>query len=205
MTPEISVVIPTVTGREESLERCREAYRETLRGIPAEIIVVRNRPTCSEGANDGVAKARGTYVHNTADDLEPHAGWYEAGRACLDGGAIPSAYLLLPDGVSTDGAVGEDGEEAAMAPIPLIRREDWVDWPPIHYGSDVFWSAAMRQRGCQIRWCHGFRFTHHRTQDRARVRMEGRYMDDMKACRAGLIERGAWEFSDHRFFEGLPE
>lgn len=68
----ISVVIPTVAGREHSLERCLAAYRATA---DVELIVLADRQTCGVAWQEGIEQATGDYLHLSADDLEPHPGW----------------------------------------------------------------------------------------------------------------------------------
>lgn len=175
----VSIIIPTVAGREASLARTRVGYLATKpEDVRYELIIVRDRPTCGHAWIAGAEVATGDLLHVTADDLVPHPGWLEAGMACLEGGAIPSAYLDLPWG-GTDGEVGEDGAPARMTPVPLMPREWWPGVPPIGYWSDYAVSDRLLAAGRRIAWCHGYRFTHYRVQDAARARQEARFQQDM--------------------------
>ena len=49
--PEITVVLPTITGREESLQRSIDSYEKTLKGEDYDIIVIQDAPTWPEGCN----------------------------------------------------------------------------------------------------------------------------------------------------------
>lgn len=176
----VSVVIPTVAGREASLKRTRTAYLETRPdGVALQLIVMRDRPTCGHAWAQGVEVATGDLLHITADDLEPHPGWLEAGMACLETGAIPSPWIDLPWG-GTDGEVGGDGHPARMTPIPLMPREWWPGVPPIGYWSDYALSDRLLAADRRIVWCHAYRFTHWRVQDAARARQEARFGKDME-------------------------
>lgn len=173
----VSIVIPTVTGREKSLERCVDSYKATLDGHTAEFIIVRDRPTCGQAWSDGAEAATGEYLHITADDLEAKPGWLTAALDCLASSAIPSPILELPGG-GYDGDVLPDGVAARMTPLPFIRTEWWPGCPDIHYWSDFLVSDRLLAQRRRIRWCHGYRFVHHRQQDVARNRMERRFAED---------------------------
>jgi hypothetical protein len=72
----ISVVIPTIAGREHWLGNCIHAYERCSGDI--EIITVTDRETCGEAWAEGGKRAQGDFIHFTADDIEPHDGWDEA-------------------------------------------------------------------------------------------------------------------------------
>lgn len=178
MAPTVSIIIPTITGREESHARCVASYKATKpAGIILQLITVPDRPDCGTAWNDGAAVATGEYLHITADDIEAHPGWLEAALTALEHGYVPSPVLDLPWG-GTDGDIGPDGEPARMTPLPFLRREDWPGSPAIHYWSDVAVSERLHAAGHDIRWCHAYRFTHHRVQDQARRAMERRFTQD---------------------------
>lgn len=184
---KVSVIIPTVTGREASLQRTIDGYRATATA-QLELLVVRDRPSCGHAWNEAAAAASGEYLHVTADDLVPHPGWLDAALVCLEDGAVPSPWLDLPWG-GTDGEVGPDGGDARMTPLPFLRTHDWPGLPDIGYWSDYAVSDRLLKDGHRIRWCHGYRFTHHRVQDAARRRHEARFMAD----------RAAYELDRHNY------
>ena len=57
----ISVIVPTVVGREDHYARCVAAYERTA-GDRIEIITIRDRPTCGLAWNEGAAQAKGDAV-----------------------------------------------------------------------------------------------------------------------------------------------
>ena len=153
----ITVVIPTLTGREELLERTLAAYEEnTTAGTELEIIVVKNRASCGEAwaAENGTADL----VHLAADDILPHEGWDTGGWQ--DGSFLPSPLILRPDGsVEACGSMGggmllQDCRTATrcnVSQFPAMPRTVWEeirpDVLPIHYYSDdqisYLWSREI--------------------------------------------------------------
>lgn len=166
----VSVVIPTVTGREEWLEQCVKAYGETT--PDAEVIVVTDRASCGIAWGVGAAQATGEYIHFTADDLAPLPGWWEAAVEVVDEGKLPAANVLtaqLTDGdwdpnSSMDCNVFlHDGFRAPNVLVPFFNRAIWDlgDWViPIHYGSDDWITYLADFRGIEIEATHRYRFTH---------------------------------------------
>lgn len=60
MLPLISVIVPTVDGREDHLERCVRTYTELAAGnYELQLIIERNHPTCGLGWQAGSEKAEG--------------------------------------------------------------------------------------------------------------------------------------------------
>jgi hypothetical protein len=64
----IDLVVPTIPGREESLERCISSFE--LRTDDLTAIVVKNSPTCGEGWMQGLESSSAPYVLLVADDIE---------------------------------------------------------------------------------------------------------------------------------------
>jgi hypothetical protein len=163
----ISVVIPTISGREHWLERCMTAYRATG---PAEmeLIVIKDRATCGLAWQAGADLSAGGYVHFTADDIVPHPGWWEAAVACCDSGAIPSARILNTDGsLQSSGAWATDlpeGMVTDIARIPFLSREQWQLVGPmieVHYYTDNYVAVRAAQAGIPTIVCQAYEFTHH--------------------------------------------
>jgi hypothetical protein len=121
----ISIIIPTIKGREYYLERCVRAYRETTDDY--EIIVVHDFPTCGQAWNIGIDEAAGHHIHLSADDLEPHPGWWQAAVEIVSQGFIPCPRILNPDG--TLQSCGSDHTEkpsralSDVARVPFLSRE----------------------------------------------------------------------------------
>lgn len=165
----ISVVIPTIVGREDHLARCKDAYRFRTKSEHAlELIVVHDRPTVGIAWNVGAKHVRGEYLHFTNDDCEPMEGWDVAALRTVADGAIPAPGLI----VRTDGTVDRqlaDGqvvtaEAADIDTIPFCSREQFDRIGPFldtHYFGDSFFSWRARKVGIPILGCEGYRFVHH--------------------------------------------
>lgn len=168
----ISIVIPTIQGREHWLERCVTSYAATLVGARHEFLIYKDRAACGIAWNEGLAEAQGAYIHLTADDIEAHPGWWEAGVACVDRGHLPSARILNTDGTlqscGTDHHEHEDGEEAFVARIPFASREQFDRIGPMmneHYMGDYWFSHRGRQVGLTSVVVRDYLFTHHYAQE----------------------------------------
>jgi hypothetical protein len=173
--PTISVVVPTIAGRETYLEACLEAYRGLTATRP-EIIVVRDKATCGMAWVEGAAKARGDYIHFSADDLVPHAGWDVAAIEVCDRGFLPAPRILNTDG-SLQSCGGEEawerekptGARAGFSRIPFLSRSQWerveVLVRPVlgalHYFSDNAISHAARKAGFDVGVHRHYSFVHH--------------------------------------------
>ena len=59
----ISVIVPTITGREDSLARTLASYRETLRGVESEFVIVKDQPNWPTACNHGYERSKGGIVH----------------------------------------------------------------------------------------------------------------------------------------------
>lgn len=175
MRPILSVIVPTVTGREEWLAKCLAAYDEAWEADPSqmEVIVVKDERSCGEAWIKGAKKARGQYIHFTADDLLPEPGYFEAARAASDDGCIPVANVLT---AMTD--TGEWIEESTMQTmcylqgggaalnvlVPFFSRaifeldDEWL--APIHYGSDDWVSFLADRLGILCPFIADYRFGH---------------------------------------------
>lgn len=165
----LSIVLPTVQGREQHFDKALAAYTRHSR-IPVEIIVIRDQPTCGRAWNLGALQATGDYIHFGADDVEPHDGWDVPAREVCDDGNIPSPMLYRADGC----LYHADGEFAAPPPdghvcrlnsyAPFCSAAQYEQIGPTidaHYGTDDFFSWRAIQMGAQIILRHGYAFTHH--------------------------------------------
>jgi hypothetical protein len=191
---KITVVIPTVTGREADLARCLDAYHErSVHDI--EVVTFLDLPTCAEGWNAGAAQADGDYLHFSADDLEPHEGWDAAAIGAVELGVLPAPRIVNPAGKLD--YCGEHGTElpdwapVQMSVIPFMPMSLWAQIgpvPPIHYFSDnyVSWRAAKAGWPTVVR--RGFEFTHHWAQPRrgAGMTYEQRMAHDKAAFFAAM-------------------
>jgi hypothetical protein len=146
----ISIVVPTVASRKQTLIRCLDAYEATTPG-KFELIVVRDLPACGLAWAEGAKRAKGDFIHFTADDLEPRAGWAEAAMETVGRGALPAA-AVFNDGIYLDCPVYLQPryEDTQNILVPFFSRAQfelggWV--LPIHYGTDdwVTYQAVRRE------------------------------------------------------------
>ena len=169
----ISVIIPTITGREHWLERCVSAYEESLSPFGQEIIVIKDRPSCGVAWNEGIAQAQGRWIHLSADDLEPVSpSWWMHAVMSADRGELPSARILNTDGTlqscGTDHHEHEEGEEAFVARIPFATREQFDRIGPMlneQYMGDYWFSHRGRQCGYKSVVRRDYCFIHHYAQE----------------------------------------
>lgn len=166
----ITVVVPTVAGREEHFARCVTAYRQ--RSVhELRIVTLHDMPTCGEAWNAGAEQASGDYLHFSADDLEPAAGWDVAAVACADEGWLPAPRIVRPDGTldycGVHGRELPDRMPVAMSVIPFMTMAQWDrigPVPAIHYFSDNWISWRGRRLGYPTMVRRGYAFTHHWAQ-----------------------------------------
>lgn len=167
---KITVVIPTVSGRETDLARCLDAYRSRSTH-DIEIATFLDFATCAEGWNAGAKFAKGGYLHFSADDLEPHEGWDVAAVEACEAGVLPAPRIVNPSGAldycGVHGVEMEDWARVQMSVVPFMPLDLWAQIgpvPPIHYYSDnyVSWRAARAGWPTVVR--RGFAFTHHWAQ-----------------------------------------
>jgi hypothetical protein len=169
----ISVVVPTIQGRSRYLDVCLAAYEETSPGC--EVLVVRDKPVCGLAWVEGAAQATGDYIHFSADDLVPHAGWDVAAREVVRRGFLP-APRILNDDETLQSCGGSDGWETEhptgyqtdFARIPFLARELWdrisgVVAPFLrdtHYFTDNAISLAAAKLGVSTGVHRDYLFTH---------------------------------------------
>ncbi|MBX5461637.1 MAG: glycosyltransferase [Steroidobacteraceae bacterium] len=172
--PVVSVVLPTVRGREDLLDQTRAAFERTTAaaGVDLELVIVRDRPTCGEAWNDGAQAATGDWLLLGADDLVPHDGW-TAVLDDVDRGVWPAPWIVRVDG-STEccGTLGSglllddrarDGLPVNNSPVPLMRRDTWPrvgPTIPAHCYSDDFLAWRARAAGLEVEVRRAFKFTH---------------------------------------------
>jgi hypothetical protein len=166
----ISVICPTIAGREEHYARCRAAY-EANTIAPFEFITIRDKPTCADGWNEGAEQATGDLIHFTADDLEPHPGWDLPAIEAVRRGYLPAPRIVNPDGkldyCGYHGIELPDKAIVDMSVIPFMTREQWDKIGPclpIHYFSDNYLSWRGLQAGYRTVVRREYAFTHHWAQ-----------------------------------------
>lgn len=165
----LTIVMPTILGREEELERTIEAY-ERLTPAKIEWIVEHDHPTCAAAWTAGAEKATGEMLHLGNDDLEPETtGWFIAAAHCLRAGNVPLGWV-------TEDALGRFGRDFTR--VPMCMREWWRPLPDLHYYSDNLFGDWMRQAGHPPTIAEGFDFYHRRSmvgRDESRPRVERDY------------------------------
>jgi len=185
----LSIVIPTLSGREESLARCLAAYGETT-SVEHEIVVIKDRPTWPHACNEGYEQSVGEIVHFSADDLEPLPGWHDEILPWMDSHDELPAPRVYNYSVSEENWDNRfDGDDHALtAPftrIPIMRRDQWERigrWPEYNYVADIWVSEKGRTMGIETRIFYSYAFVHHWSQ-------VGRKSDARTMARAVLILR----------------
>lgn len=168
--PLISVVIPTISGREHWLEKAVASIEATCDSH--EILIYKDKPTCGAAWNVGIRDASGDYILLFADDLEAHPGWWQAGVAALERGTIPCPRILNPDGTlqscGTFAEEAEDGTPSVVARVPFLTW-DLADrmWPIFenHYMGDHWITHRGLELGCPTLVVRDMLFTHHFAQE----------------------------------------
>lgn len=194
--PLVSVIIPTIAGREEHLERCVTAYAALAPGNYAlDLIIEHGHPAVGVAWQAGAGKASGEYLHLTNDDIEPHPGWHAPAIEAVQHGHLPAPQVYGPAGelqsLPAWGRLGEDWTPVAMTTLPFCSRAQWETispLAPLHYYADDYFSYRGRKAGWGTVLRSGYAFTHHWAQ-------AGRG--------AGMTEAGRMEFDRARYDEAV--
>ena len=166
----ISVVIPTITGREHWLERAIFSLDVTTPEY--ELLVYRDLPTCGTGWNVGIIDATGDYILLFADDLEAHEGWWQAGIDALSRNVIPCPRIVNPDGtLQSCGTFPEEapnGTPSVVARVPFLTKHMAQTMHPIfenHYMGDHWITWRGKVLGWPTLVVREMEFTHHFAQE----------------------------------------
>lgn len=153
----ISVVVPTIAGREASLARTVAAYEASVAAAEMQILVITDADTCGDAWNAGAKLASGDYLHFTADDLAPsRPDWWLDAVAAVDAGSLPVGRIVEH---GLDGETRSFGGDFARA--PFIRADWWQPMPAgLHYWTDNLLTDRLRREGHQTRFCESYAFTH---------------------------------------------
>lgn len=168
---KISVIIPTIQGREDSLERTLDGYRETtahLRGIDqleVEFVVVHDEHNWPTACNAGQLRATGEILHFGADDLVPYGNWLPPCLPVLDAGILPAPYVynLTHEGNPDNLQDGVPGNQTTFTRVPILTRtmaETIGPWPDINYYADNWVSDKARLHGWPTHVVAGYEFIH---------------------------------------------
>ena len=160
---DISIVIPTIAGREDWLRKCTRMYEALTPG--AEIIVIKDAPSCGVAWRLGAEQATREYLHLTADDILPKTGWWQAAMSFIDIGLFPAAMVISPTGSPAlcNSPLGDMGMwPNVLVPFmdqKMLAHGGW--WQSFHYGTDDWVTYRAVQLGYDVRRCVDYLLVHH--------------------------------------------
>lgn len=187
---KVTVVIPTVKGREGYMERCLRGYRERSGGVELEFAIIPNAPSCGLAWQAGAEKATGDLLHFTADDIVPGEDWLPPMVEAVERGNVPVAGVIacraemldghdypLPGKPYLESDLHYFEGEARSVPdwtpadgpseypsIPFCSMEQWSRIGPMiaaHYGTDKWFGDRAKRAGFQPVVRHGSVFYHY--------------------------------------------
>lgn len=164
---KISLIIPTITGREESLAAMLAAYKARTKGFRLQVVTPLDAPNWAAGCNLGMAKATGELFAFGSDDLEPIDGWADAMARTLDAGEIPAPQVWNhthdgpPVNEAQDGPAGSITAFSRVVALTAKMAELIGPWPEIDYYVDNWVSDKARTLGIETRVTAGYWFIHH--------------------------------------------
>ena len=171
----VDVIVPTIEGREESLERCLQSFPDLNH------IVIKGEPTCGKAWIKGIEQSKADYLLLCADDIQCdyHAWqdqlWIEACIETVDQGKLPAPIVFRPNH-SLESAGGDmnasgcllteiqpDWTPVNFTPMPFVSREqiEHIGMIEAHYMTDVWVSHRGRQLGYETVLRHPYRLIHH--------------------------------------------
>jgi hypothetical protein len=178
----IDVVIPTVAGREDSLDRLIDSCKANT-AAHLDFIVVRDEPTCGRAWQRGLTLCTNPFVWLACDDLEVTSPtWAGAAIEVVDAGQIPCPLIHRPDG-SIESCGGDmsapaclltsksdDGTPVDFTPSPFLSLEmaQEIGMHAGHYSTDVYVSHKGRRLGYPTVVCKDFQLTHHHSMVKRR-------------------------------------
>lgn len=177
----IGIVIPTIAGREQSLQRTIRSYRSHTRGVETIFCIHENAQASGEGWRKGAATLHAgwgpsDYLHLTNDDIEvTDPDWWRACVETCDEGKLPAPVVFNPDGslqsaggqIGAPGdliaEIGRDGSPVGFTTVPFLSWTQWVEigMLDVHYSSDVWVSERGKQLGMETVLRHAYQLTHH--------------------------------------------
>jgi len=201
----ISVILPTIRGREEVFSRVRDAYlSQFYDGHAVELLTEHGHPTVGCAWQAGAERCRGDYIHLGNDDCLPAQGWHRPAVEAVERGFLPSPMVYAPDGYPQGlpvwGVVGDDWTPVSCCLIPFISRDQWTMIQPLftgHYHTDNFITERAAAAGWPCCLRTGYAFTHFWAQaGRGAGMSEGeRMVYDENAYRhaAEMVKAGTWD------------
>lgn len=178
MSVTVDLVVPTIQGREASLERCIESFK-THTSVDLNPIVVSDSRTCGWGWRQGIAASQAPYLALVADDLELISDkWFEVCAETVDEGLLPCPRVYRPDGtVESQGgdlkAYGhlraqhrKDRSPCDFVTVPFVSREqiERIGMLDVQYACDTWISYRGRQLGYETVLRHGWDLVHYQEQ-----------------------------------------
>ena len=179
----IDVVVPSVSGREDSLARAIESYQRHTHPDCLNIIVIRDEPTVGLAWNKGIEASTAPYIHLSCDDLEVTSStWAGACVEVMDQGKLPCPVVSRPDG-SLESCGGDmnvtaclistvqpNGTEVDFSVVPFGSREqvEAIGMTEGHYLSDTYFSHKGRQLGYSTVIVSDYALTHHHSNVKRR-------------------------------------
>lgn len=162
----ISVILPTIRGREEVFGKVRDAYLAQDYGSDViELLEEHDHPTVGCAWQAGAERSQGEYIHMGNDDCLPADGWHKPAVDAVNRGFLPSPMVYAPDGYPQGlphwGVVGEDWTPVSCCLIPFMGRYQWNAIRPLllsHYHSDNFITDRAEANGwrCVLRTAYSF-------------------------------------------------
>lgn len=166
----IDLIVPTIPGREESLERTLASFPDTNH------IVVTGQPTCGLGWLEGIERSTADYLILCCDDIEAHPDCdLDACVETVERKQIPAPLIYRPNGTieSAGGDMGAPGclltdirpdcDLVDFTPLPFVSRAQIEDigMHSGHYMTDVYLSHKGRELGYETVLRHPFKLIHH--------------------------------------------
>lgn len=157
----LSVLIPTLSGREGELFQTVAGYRATV--PDAEILTVSDL-SWGAGLNLLAARSSGDLLLLAPDDAVPSPGWFEAAYGFLTRGIAPGARYLRPDGSGeVDKDEFPDGTPCTWTRLFLLQRSLFERLGPMidtTWWADIEYSERIVDSGIPMQTCWGFSFSH---------------------------------------------
>ena len=183
---KLSIIVPTISGREDSLAQTLDAYAKLTHPYLFEFVVGKDHSCWPAACNAGAIKAQGEILHFTADDLVPVLDWFTPTLPTLLADELPAPCIIWNH--EQGGTIGSDdgahGELTRFTRVPIMTRAQYDrigPWPELIYYADLWVSDRGRSLGMETRCVSGYEFVHHWSQI-------GRLDGDEKAMDAAYQE-----------------
>lgn len=176
---KVSVVVPTVPGREDYLARCLDGYQERT-DCQIEEVIIPNEFSGGAAWQLGAEYARGDFLHLTNDDIVPGENWLEpCVRAtescrtpvvtvvtCTEDVLDPKTKMPLAGNPLNEHATHYEGVPRVQKPgtlvnpnnrseypsLPFCTIDQWTDIGPMiptQYGTDKWFGYRAQQVGIE--------------------------------------------------------